>query len=244
MAGLCASYGSACDGWRGHAPAEVVDGPPARGGRLATSARRRAKPIEFALACPPRWPHAPGARQLCFRNAGCETFAAKTSATTPSTATSPSFRAAGWRGRGRRAADHRPPLGAAAAANPSIANRLVGLSDRRAHALSARRRRHAPGQPGRGGAVRQPARGVPRRAQPRLRRIAGADGRPAARRGPRAVRPLFRRALSAGYRPESRDARQRDHLPTSWATCCAGIRRNPNGQLEPANSSIPARSPF
>ncbi len=58
--------------------------------------------------------------------------------------TSPCGRA---RRRGLRAADDRPSLAAAAAADPPVADRLVGLSLGRAHAVPARAGGHAPGQP-------------------------------------------------------------------------------------------------
>ena len=61
------------------------------------------------------------------------------------------------RRRSGRAADHRPSVGAADAADPPIANRLVGFPRRRAYAVPACRGRDAFGEPGRGGPVREPA---------------------------------------------------------------------------------------
>ena len=68
----------------------------------------------------------------------CLIFRTKASATTPSTAISPSRRRWGLPRRSLRAADHRPSLAATPAADPSVADCLVGISHRRAHPISAR----------------------------------------------------------------------------------------------------------
>ena len=87
------------------------------------------------------------------------------------------------------------------------------------------------------------SRGLPRRAQPRLRRVADAAGRPAARRGARAVRPFLRRAFSGRLRADARDARRRRSSATSSATCSAASAAIPTASWPPAKRSIPSRSP-
>src|SRR5260370_40282767 len=92
---------------------------------------------------------------------------------------------------------HRSGLGATAAANPPIAKRLVGLSQRRTHALPACSWRHAFGRADGPEPVSVVVRGVPSGAGTLggLCREPGTPGRPPPRRGSWAIRPLLRRAF-------------------------------------------------
>ena len=83
-----------------------------------------------------------------------------------------------------------------------------------------------------GRALRQPPRGLPRRAQPRLRRIAACGWPPCCTTwatGRSAISSTAHYLADYGLNHET--GRQPHHPRTSWATCSAAVRRNPNSRL-------------
>ena len=94
------------------------------------------------------------------------------------------------------------------------------------------------------GAVREPAGGLPRRAQPRLRRVADAAGRPAARRRARAVRAFLRRAFPGRLRAEPRDRRQPHHPPRIGRPDCAASAAIRTAGWKPSETLDPEQIAF